>query len=462
MPSEPNEMFGGKQRLLTVFLLFEITMNKRFLLQLAAIFSAMALLTSCGKNASPSSDATMRVINFGVDYGAVNVAFDDVSGSTTTTTGFASNVARESASGYANVHSGTRSFTVSSVSGGGSLLVQSLSPAVAGKYTMITYGVSSSPRAMILQEDTFTQPAAGFFRFRVAVPAIGLDALDLYLTAPGVDLSTTSPSFAALGNGVSSATADFAVGTYQLRATVAGTKTVVFDGGTMAFVSLDRITLAIYTIGSNKLANAAVLKVDDPGTFTLVRNTLGRYRFFQGNPGYSLVNVLFNGVVGLSNVPFTGASGYVGSTTAARTLTISPSATPGTNVISQSLSLTPAQDSTIMLAGSLGNSVAVVLPDTTLPSAIGKARVRFVNGSIGGGQFDVFVNFQSTISGLTERSASSYFDFDANIYAFAVNSAGTGTQVLNLPNITLEANKVYSIFLVGPTNALQGVVIQDN
>ena len=433
-------------------------MNKRFLLQLGAIVSAMALLTSCGKNASPSSDATMRVINFGVDYGAINVAFDDNG----TATSFASNVAREAASGYATVKSGTRSFTVSSVSGGGSLLVQSLAPSVAAKYTLITYGVSSSPRAMVLQDDTFTQPATGFFRFRVAVPAVGLDSLDLYLTAAGADLSTTSPSFTALGNGVASSTADFAVGTYQLRATVAGTKTVVYDGGTMAFASLDRVTLAIYTIGSNKLANGALLKIDDAGTLTLVRNTLGRYRFFQGNADYSLVNVQLNGAVVLSNVPFKGASGYVGSTTSARTLTISPSATPATNIINQSLSLTPAQDSTILLAGSLGNAVAVVLPDTTLPSAIGKARVRFVHGSIGAGKLDVFVNFQSTISNLAERSTSSYFDFDANTYAFAVNAAGTGTQVLNIPNVTLEANKVYSIFVVGSTSALQGVVIQDN
>lgn len=433
-------------------------MNKRFLLQLVAIISAAALLASCGKNATPSSDATMRVINFGVDYGAVNVAFDD-SG---TSTSFASNVTREGASSYATVKSGTRNFTVSSVSGGGSLLVQSLAPSTAAKYTLITYGVSSSPRAMVLQDDTFSQPATGFFRFRVAVPAMGLDALDVYLTAAGADLSTTSPSFTALANGIVSSTADYAVGTYQLRATVAGTKTVVYDGGTMAFASLDRITLAIYTIGSNKLANAAVLKIDDAGTLALVRNTLGRYRFFQGNADYSLVNVQLNGAVALSNVPYKGASGYVGSTTAARTLTISPSATPATNIISQSLALTPAQDSTIMLAGSLGNAVAVVFPDTTLPSATGKARVRFVHGSIGTGRLDVFVNFQSTVSNLAERSASSYFDFDVNTYAFAVNNAGTGTQVLNIPGVTLEANKVYSIFVVGPTSALQGVVVQDN
>ena len=116
----------------------------------------------------------------------------------------------------------------------------------------------------------------------------------------------------------------------------------------------------------------------------------------------------------------------------------------------------------LLLAGGLGSAVAIVLPDTTLPSAIGKARVRFVHGSIGAGPFDVFVNFQSTISNLAERSASSYFDFDVNTYAFAVNRAGTGTQVLNIPSVALEANKVYSIFVVGSTGALQGVVIQDN
>lgn len=433
-------------------------MNKRFFLQLAAVISTAVLLSSCGKNDSPSSDASMRVVNFGVDYGAINVAFDDNG----TSTSFASNVAREGASAYASVKSGVRNFTVSSVSGGGSLLVQSLAPATAAKYTLITYGVSSSPRALVVQDDNVTEPATGFFRFRVAMPALGLDALDLYLTPAGTDLSTTSPSFSALGNGIVSSPADFAVGTYQLRATVAGTKTVVYDGGTFAFASLDRVTLAIYTIGSNKLANAAVLKMDTAGTFTLARNTLGRYRFFHGNSAYASVNVLFDGAVALSNVPYMGASGYVGSTTAAHTLKINPSTTPGTSVINQALTLTPAQDSTIMLAGNLANSVAVVFPDTTLASAIGKARVRFINGSIGSGAFDVFVNFQSTVSNLAERAASSYYDYDANTYAFAANNAGTGTQVLNLPSVILEANKVYSIFVVGPANALQGVVVQDN
>ena len=433
-------------------------MNKRFLLQLAVLVSATALLSSCGKNGSPSSDATMRVVNFGVDYGAINVAYDD-SGSAKS---FASNVVREGISSYASVKSGARSFTVSSVTGGGSLLVQSLSPTVAAKHTLVTYGVASAPRALLLQDDAVAVPTTGNFRIRVAVPAIGLDALDFYLTADGADLSATSPTFSALANGGGTSTADFAAGTFQLRATVAGTKTVVFDGGTQVFASLDRITVLIYTNGSNKLANAAIIKQGDAGTFTLVRNKLGRYRFFQGNSAYNPVNVLFNGTIALSNVPYAGVSGYVGAATSARTLTVNPASTPGTAVINQSLSLTAAQDSTILLAGGLGTATVVVLPDTTLPSAISKARVRVVNGAIGAGAFDVFVNFQSTITNLAERTASAYFDFDANTYAVAVNTAGTGTQRVSIPAVVLEANKVYTIFVVGQAGASQGVVVQDN
>ena len=433
-------------------------MNKRFLFKLAALVSAAALLTSCGKNDAPSSDATMRVVNFGVDYGAINVAYDDNG----TAKSFASNVAREGISSYATVGSGSRSFTLSTVTGGGSLLVQSLAPVVAAKHTLITYGVSSAPRTMLLQDDAVVVPAAGNFRIRVAVPAAGLDALDFYLTTDGADLSATSPTFSALANGGGTSTADFAAGTFQLRATVAGTKTVVFDGGTQTFASLDRITVLIYTSGSNKLANAAIMKQDDAGTFTLLRNKLGRYRFFQGNSAYNPVNVLFNGTIVLSNVPYAGVSGYVGATTTARTLTVNPASTPGTSIINQSLSLVAAQDSTILLAGGLGTATVVVLPDTTLPSAISKARIRVVNGTIGAGAFDVFVNFQSTITNLAERGASAYFAYDPNTYAVAVNTAGTGTQLVSIPAVVLEANKVYTIFVVGQSGALQGVVVQDN
>ena len=432
-------------------------MNKRSVIKVFLATGMVALLAACGKNASPSSDSSMKVVNLGVDLGAVNAVYDDGGNKS-----FASNVARETASTYATVKGGSRNYTVTAVTGGGTLFQQAISATAGAKFSLIVYGNIASPRAMILQDDNIVQPDAGKFRLRVAVPAVGLDVLDVYVTTPGADISTLSPSFPSVANAAVSAIADFAMGATQIRATIAGTKTLVYDGGTTTFADKDRFTLAIYTAGSSKLANGALMKIDDAGTFSLVRNGLGRYRFVNANASYPLVNLLFNNAIALSNVPYRGASGYVVAGTAARALTVSPSNTPGTNIYANAaFSLTSAQDSSIMLVGDLNTRDAVVLPDTTLPSPTNKARVRFVNGSIGTGAVDVFVSFQITAGALAERSASAYFDYDANTYDMSVSRAG-GTQLFALPGVILAAGKVYTVFVLGPPSNVQGVLVQDN
>lgn len=432
-------------------------MNKRSALKVLLATGIVALLSACGKNAAPSSDAQMKVINLGVDLGSVNAAYDDGGNKS-----FASNVAREATSTYATIKGGARNYTVTAVTGGGTLFQQSIGATAGGKYSLIVYGNTASPRAMVLQDDNITQPDAGKFRMRVVVPAVGLDVLDIYVTTPGADISTLSPSFPSVANAGVSAIADFTTGATQIRATIAGTKTLVYDGGTTTFADKDRYTLAVYTAGSSKLANAALIKIDDTGTFSLVRSSLGRYRFVNANADYPLVNLLFSGSISLSNVPYRGASGYVVAGTAARPLTVSPSNTPGTNIYADAaFALTPAQDSSIMLVGNLSTRSAVVLADTTLPSPTNKARVRFVNGSIGTGALDIFVSFQITSAALAERSASAYFDYDANTYDMSVSRAG-GTQLFALPGVVLAAGKVYTVFVLGPPSNVQGVVVQDN
>jgi Domain of unknown function (DUF4397) len=64
-------------------------------------------------------------------------------------------------------------------------------------------------------------------------------SVDIYVTAPGVDLATVSPTFPALGfKQIAPATTNgsrsFTAGTYQVRATTAGTKTVVYASAAIA------------------------------------------------------------------------------------------------------------------------------------------------------------------------------------------------------------------------------------
>ena len=86
--------------------------------------------------------------------------------------------------------------------------------------------------------------------------------------------------------------------------------------------------------------------------------------------------------------------------------------------------------------------------------------------SAGGAAFDVFVNFSKQVSGLAVNSASPYLNFNAaantgTAYEFDFNVAGTTTAVLKLTGVVLTSGHKYTIYIAGPSTALQGIVTQD-
>jgi len=109
---------------------------------------------------------------------------------------------------------------------------------------------------------------------------------------------------------------------------------------------------------------------------------------------------------------------------------------------------------------------ALVLTDNNMPSATGRARVRFVNASPDLAALDVFINFALTFTGVLSNSASPYTELVANVtgskFNFAFNIAGTTTPALILPSVTLAAGKTYTVYVVGPGASPQGVVVSDN
>jgi hypothetical protein len=74
-------------------------------------------------------------------------------------------------------------------------------------------------------------PGPGHAKVRVARIG-GAPSADVYITAPGADLNTASPTASALEWGTASDYVELPGGDYQVRVTTAGTKTVIIDGGT--------------------------------------------------------------------------------------------------------------------------------------------------------------------------------------------------------------------------------------
>jgi len=80
---------------------------------------------------------------------------------------------------------------------------------------------------------------------------------------------------------------------------------------------------------------------------------------------------------------------------------------------------------------------------------------------------DVYVNFAKTFSGVASNSGSPYTELVADAlgsttYQFDFNLAGTSTKVLTIPAVPLITGKTYSVYVVGPAAALQGVVAADD
>ena len=426
-------------------------------LSLAALCMVSLVLTGCGKG-SNNSNAQMRILNAFSEAAALNVTVE----STAVSTG----LPFQGLTQYLSVASGTPTITVG-VTGATTTLINTTYNISSGtNYTYIVFGPLTGVGA-ILGSDAFNDPGSGFFAMRIVNAAPGLSAVDVYLTAPGADISSSAPSLGNVAYGVTSAFSPIAIGaSFEIRVTPTGTKEVIFDSTPKTFAEHSATDLVVFGKGSGKLVNVALLNHDSAGTGSLVDNLLTQYKFINASQVPSALNIFVDGSLQLSNVPFTGVSNYQKTSSGAHSFSIEATSTPGASLLALSQTLAPATDTSIALTGTAGALVALVLNDDNLPPPAGTAGVRVVNTSAGGAAFDVFVNFSKQVSGLVVNTASPYLNFNAaantgTAYEFDFNVAGTTTAVLKLTNVALASGHKYTIYVAGPSTALQGIVTQD-
>ena len=97
-------------------------------------------------------------------------------------------------------------------------------------YTLIALGSAASLSPLLLTDDnTIDQESTAKLRFVQASPSVG--ALDFYVTTVGADLAGINPLLSDLAFGEASEYLIVGPNTYQIRATLTGTKTVVIDSG---------------------------------------------------------------------------------------------------------------------------------------------------------------------------------------------------------------------------------------
>jgi hypothetical protein len=197
---------------------------------LAATLAALVLATAAcsDDNNSPSSNAQVRVVHGSPDAPAVEVLVDNAS--------VLDSVAYLDASGYLTVPSGTRNVKVNVYGTTTTVINANVAVAKDAAYTVIATNVVASIEPLVLTDD-LTPPAAGNIKLRLVHGAPSVDLVDIYITAPGADISGLSPNLSDVDFKQNSGYLEVPAGSYQVRITPAGSKTVVIDTGALALAA---------------------------------------------------------------------------------------------------------------------------------------------------------------------------------------------------------------------------------
>jgi hypothetical protein len=192
----------------------------------SAVVVAALVLGACDDDddngTAPVDQARVRVVHASPDAPAVDVRVDDAVA--------LSNVPFFTASAYLPVAAGARRLRVNAA--GTATTVIDATPTLDANtdYTVIAAGRLASISPILLTDDN-TAPTAGNVKVRVVHGAASAPAVDVYVTAPGGDIATATPVLSGVAFRAASAYLSVPAGTYRVRVTLAGTKTVAIDTG---------------------------------------------------------------------------------------------------------------------------------------------------------------------------------------------------------------------------------------
>jgi hypothetical protein len=324
-------------------------------------------------------------------------------------------------------------------------------------YSLVAYGTTANP-TMLMLPDVITGPGSGTYRIRFLHLSPTWGAVDVYITAPGADIAKLSPNPATLLYGSVGVNADYSPGNYQIRVTQQGTKTVLYDSGTLAFGGNKVVNGIIYTRGSGTLVNLALMETTGSAATTIVNGSVARMRAVNLAPDAGDLNLLADGSALISNLVYAKPAAYAELASGSHAFTVEAAAAPGATVAQFAKTLVSATDTTVYIAGSPGTLTATPLDDDNIPSLSGLARLRFVNVTPDATTFDVLLDTTVIASAVTATAPPTYVATGAGTYTITVRNSATTAPIIAQSGFAVGSSTVFTVFVAG-TSAVPALVI---
>jgi hypothetical protein len=422
-------------------------------LALAAVLLALAAgcnLKSGGYNTT--SPPKVRFFNASPDLGTIDATIGTVPA--------VGQMRYETFSSYRTATTGTQPISIT-LSGTTTQVLQTTQDFQNGeRFSYIVFGRTGAPRALLLS-DAVELPGGGNVKLRLVNATVEQQAIDVYVTNPGQDLETVTPTIANIASGSASEFIERNAGSSEVRVTRSGTKTVLYDSGQVTLSDRNAYSLVAYDRGDPAQVNLGLLTNDTLGSGATFNSLVSSTRFLNAAPGVPAATATIDQTP-LPSVAYGTVSPYVTLPAGVRNASFAATATPGTPIISGSVLLPPGGASTVVFFGAAGAQQGFALQDfNLLPVTPGNGRVRVVNLGSGAGSVSTLVNGTLTVGALAAGQPSLYFELPPAAYTFTFVDPVSLAPLLTVPAVVVGTDHTYTLFLIGPPGQLGFVLSQD-
>jgi hypothetical protein len=188
---------------------------------------------------------------------------------------------------------------------------------------------------------------------------------------------------------------------------------------------------------------------DDDNNNPAAPTPQGQVMAVHASPDAPAVDLYVDGSLAGSGLAFPNNTAYLGVTAGTRNVKVNVAGTM-TTVIDANLPVSAGTNYSVFACDEVAQISAIVLTDDLTTPATGKAHVRFVHLSPDAPAVDIGLQGGGVVfANKAFKEFTPFTPLDAGTYDLEVRLAGTGTVVLPLNDVALQAGKIYTVFARG-------------
>lgn len=173
-------------------------------------------------------------------------------------------------------------------------------------------------------------------------------------------------------------------------------------------------------------------------------------RILHASPDAPPVDIYINNMKTVSNLAYKDFTEYLQLAPGRYNVKVFPTGQRNNPVINTNVDIPPRAILTVAAVDKLENIGLLPIEDTPLPTGQGRAYIRFGHLSPSAPKVDIRLpNGKVIFENVEFKEVTDYISAYPGNYGLEVYVAGTDQRVLQVPNVMLKPNRIYTVYAVG-------------